>query len=59
MLSKTLGGRAEKVRDVFVSEFIASSLRNLRRRMERIKKESRLKQRNVICLNINSYICVS
>ena len=59
MLSKTLGDRAEKVRDVFVSEFIASSLRNLRQRMERIKKESRLKYRNVICLNINSYICVS
>ena len=43
MLSKTLGDRAEKVRDVFISEFIASSLRNLRQRMERIKKESRLK----------------
>ena len=43
MLAKTLGDRVEKVRDVFVSEFIASSLRKLRQRMERIKKESRLK----------------
>ena len=40
MLSKTPGDRAEKVRNVFVSEFIASSLRDLRQRMERLKKES-------------------
>ena len=43
MLSKTLGDRAEKVRNVFVSEFIASSLRDLRQRMERLKKESGFK----------------
>ena len=43
MLSKTLDGRAEKGRRVFVSKFIASSLRDLGHRVERIKKESGFK----------------
>ena len=43
MLSKTLDDRAEKVRNGFVSEFISSSLRDLRQRMERLEKESGFK----------------